>query len=168
MSINHIVIKKELDAYFKALSCNSINLNGTTLVPAPLPVRQFATTYTTPASTVVTSFTNLYYTSDSNELRMRGRLNLAYNGSSPPLNQVTLVFVMPNEFKDSFQTGVTPIFNGYAVQQYPFDDSDTNGLLNQVLLAGNGEVACWYSFGVGLATAKNFTLTYDVSLIKNI
>ena len=49
MSINHIVNSPaELDGYFKALSVNTLTLDGTPFVPtpAPLPVRQFTTTYT--------------------------------------------------------------------------------------------------------------------------
>jgi len=168
MSLNHIVLNKKLDAYFKALSVNSIDLNGTALVPPPLPVRQFVTTYTTSANTEILSFTNLYYTNDADELRMRGRVNFSYNGASPPLDSVALTFVMPNEFKDSFQTNVTPIFSGYSVQSYPIDDNSSNGLLQNVLLAGDGVVDCSYSFGTALSIAKNFTLVYDVSIIKNV
>lgn len=167
MSLNHIVLTKELDAYFKKLNVDSIDLNGTNLLPPPLPVRQFATTYTmSPANTITTS-TNLYYTNDSNELRLRGRVNFNFNGIAP-MEFVAIFFVMPDEFKSSFQTGVTPIFSGYVCHQYPEDDVNTNAMMNNVILAGAGTVVCYYTFAAALAEAKSLTLVFDVSLIKNL
>jgi hypothetical protein len=166
MSLNHIVLTKELDAYFKKLNVDSIDLNGTNLLPAPLPVRQFATTYTmSPANTITTS-TNLYYTSDTNELRMRGRVNFQYNGITP-MEFVALIFLIPDEFK-SFQVDSTPIFSGYVAHQYPNDEVDTNALLNQVINAGPGQVVVNYTFATTQTAPKPFTLVFDVSLIKNL
>lgn len=166
MSINHLIVKKELDGYFKKLECNSLILNGSPFVPS-LPVRQFTTTYTVSSAFTTLSSTNLYYTADTNELRMRGRLNFTFDGVSP-LNLIAVIFVMPDEFKGNFETGVTPIYSGYVSEAYPTNSADSNGLLNQVLLAGGGEILINYTLASTQTLATTFSAVFDVSLIKNI
>jgi hypothetical protein len=167
MSINHYQETKQLDAYVKKIYCDSVDLNGTNLTPAPL-VKQYVSTYGMISANTITSSTNLYYTTDSNQLNMKGRVNFTFDGAIP-MDLVVLTFTMPDEVRPEFQTGVTPIFSGYVCQAYPApNDSDTNALLNQVLLAGGGVVFLYYTFAGQQVASKNFTITFDVSIIKNL
>ena len=166
MSINHLVVTKELDGYFKKLECNSLIFNGNPFVPS-LPVRQFTTTYIVSSAFSIVSSTNLYYTADANELRMRGRLNFTFDGVAP-LNLIAVVFKMPDEFKGNFETGITPIYSGYVSEAYPTNAADTNGLLNQVLLAGGGDIVINYTLASTQTLATTFSAVFDISLIKNI